>query len=93
VTLVGAVAEVVVAERLEPSKRRVDLRLPRHEGRQRLLARPGIPLLDPGVHLWLHPPLSQRMKASSGAISQSKIDPLVLFFDLTSRVTYGWRQS
>ena len=27
------------------------------------------------------------------AISQRKIDPVVLFFDLTSRAGYGWRQS
>ena len=25
------------------------------------------------------------------SISQRKIDPIVLFFDLTSRATYGWR--
>jgi predicted DNA-binding transcriptional regulator YafY len=32
------------------------------------------------------------MKASSGVISQRKIDPIGLFFELTSRVTYGWRE-
>jgi hypothetical protein len=33
------------------------------------------------------------MNASSGVISQRKIDPIVLFFGLTSSTTYGWRQS
>jgi hypothetical protein len=33
------------------------------------------------------------MKASSGAISQSKIAPAMLFFQLTSGATYGWRDS
>jgi hypothetical protein len=33
------------------------------------------------------------MNASSGAISQRKIDPIVLFFDLTSSASYGWRES
>ena len=32
------------------------------------------------------------MNASSGAISERKIDPVVLFFDLTSRASYGWRE-
>ena len=27
------------------------------------------------------------------AISERKIDPVVLFFDLTSHAGYGWRQS
>ena len=49
--LVGAVAEVVVAERLEPGKHRVDLGLLRDEGGQRLLARPGVLLYDPRAHL------------------------------------------
>jgi hypothetical protein len=31
------------------------------------------------------------MNASSGALSQSNIDPILLFFDLTCRPTYGWR--
>ena len=33
------------------------------------------------------------MNASSGVISQRKIDPIVLFLDLTSSAAYGWRQS
>jgi hypothetical protein len=33
------------------------------------------------------------MNASSGVISQGKIDPIVLFFELTSSGTYGWRES
>jgi hypothetical protein len=33
------------------------------------------------------------MNASSGGHSQMKIDPILLFFDLTSRASYGWRQS
>jgi P27 family predicted phage terminase small subunit len=33
------------------------------------------------------------MNASSGDLSQRKIDPVVLFFGLTSRTTYGWRES
>jgi hypothetical protein len=33
------------------------------------------------------------MNASSGTISQMKIDPVMLFFDLTSRPGYGWRES
>ena len=33
------------------------------------------------------------MNASSGTLSQRKIDPIVLFFDLTSSATYGWRES
>jgi hypothetical protein len=32
------------------------------------------------------------MNASPGAISQKKIAPMVLFFKLTSRATYGWRE-
>jgi hypothetical protein len=33
------------------------------------------------------------MNASSGAISQMKIAMIMLFFELTSSVTYGWRES
>jgi hypothetical protein len=33
------------------------------------------------------------MNASSGTISQRKIDPFVLFFDLTSGATYGRRRT
>jgi hypothetical protein len=33
------------------------------------------------------------MNASSDAISQGKIDPIMLFFELTSSSTYGWRES
>jgi hypothetical protein len=33
------------------------------------------------------------MNASSDMISQKKIDPVELFFGLTSSTTYGWRQS
>jgi hypothetical protein len=33
------------------------------------------------------------MNASSGVISQKKIEPIVLFFDLTSNPTYGWPAS
>jgi hypothetical protein len=33
------------------------------------------------------------MNASSGAISQRKIALIMLFFQLTSRATYGWRES
>jgi hypothetical protein len=83
---------VIVAERLEPGKHPIDLRLICHDGRQRLLARPSVQLLDPGVHLWRHPSLSKLMNASSGAISQRKIDPIVLFFSLTSKDRYGWRR-
>jgi hypothetical protein len=32
------------------------------------------------------------MNASSGTISQQKIDTIVLFFELTSGATYGWRR-
>jgi hypothetical protein len=32
------------------------------------------------------------MNASSGELSQVKIDPIMLFFDLTCAPTYGWRQ-
>jgi len=31
------------------------------------------------------------MNASSGALSQWNIDPIVHFFDLTCGATYGWR--
>jgi hypothetical protein len=31
------------------------------------------------------------MKASSGALSQKKIDPIMLFVDLTLVHAYGWR--
>ena len=41
VDLVGAVVEVIVAERLEPSKHRVDLGLLGDEGGERLLLRLG----------------------------------------------------
>jgi hypothetical protein len=33
------------------------------------------------------------MNASSGELIQRKIDPIVLFFNLTSGATYGWRES
>jgi hypothetical protein len=32
------------------------------------------------------------MNASSGVISQRKIDLVVLFFELTSGTSYGWRE-
>jgi ParB-like chromosome segregation protein Spo0J len=48
--LVGAVVEVIVAERLESSKHRVDLGLLGDKGGERLL-RPGDLLLHPGAHL------------------------------------------
>src|ERR687891_414026 len=50
--LVGAVVEVIVAERLEPSKHRVDLGLLRDKGGERLLLRLGDLTLHPGAHLW-----------------------------------------
>jgi hypothetical protein len=33
------------------------------------------------------------MNASSGGLSQRKIDLIVLFFDLTFIAIYGWRDS
>ena len=39
---VGAVVEVIVAQRLEPAEHRVDLGLLLHEGCQRILVRPVI---------------------------------------------------
>jgi hypothetical protein len=33
------------------------------------------------------------MNASSGELSQMKNDPIVVFFDLTSVATYGWRET
>jgi hypothetical protein len=33
------------------------------------------------------------MNASSRPISQRKIDRVMLFFDLTSSTTYGWRRA
>jgi hypothetical protein len=33
------------------------------------------------------------MNASSGTLIQRKIDQFMLFFDLTSSVTYGWRRA
>src|ERR687891_1183563 len=51
VDLVGAVVEVVVAERLEPSKHFVDLGLLGDEGGERVLLRLGDLALDPGAHL------------------------------------------
>jgi P27 family predicted phage terminase small subunit len=33
------------------------------------------------------------MNACSGTLSQRKIDLIVLFFDLTSSTTYGWREA
>jgi hypothetical protein len=35
--------------------------------------------------------LSEPMNDSSGALSQKKIDPIMLFFDLTLAHAYGWR--
>ena len=32
------------------------------------------------------------MNASSDVLSQRKIDLIVLFFDLTSSASYGWRR-
>jgi hypothetical protein len=32
------------------------------------------------------------MTASSGTLSQRKIDPIIDFFGLTSQPAYGWRQ-
>jgi hypothetical protein len=52
VDLVRAVVEVIVAERLEPSKHRVDLGLLGDEGGERLLSRLGDLVLHPGAHLW-----------------------------------------
>jgi hypothetical protein len=49
--------------------------------------------MNPRLHLWLRPPLSTPMNASSGDLIQRKIDPIVLFFGLTSSATYGWRRA
>jgi hypothetical protein len=64
---------VLVAERLQSGKHRVDLGLPLHEGGQRIIVRSGLHLAGPGDHLGLHW-LSEPMNASSGILSQRKID-------------------
>jgi hypothetical protein len=92
VDLVGAVVEVIVAERLEPSKHRVDLGVLGYEGGERILVRPGARLAGPDDHLGLRLALSEPMNASSAGTSQRKIDRTMLFFDLTSGVTYGRRR-
>jgi hypothetical protein len=90
--IVGRVAEVVVAECLDTRKHGVDLGLLRDEGGQRLLSRLGDSVLQLATHLRGSAAyLLNRIKASSGEHSYKKIDPIVLFFDLTSGATYGWR--
>jgi hypothetical protein len=49
--LIGAVVEVIVAERLEASKHLVDLGLLGDEGGERVLLRLGDLALHPGAHL------------------------------------------
>ena len=91
--LVRRVAKMLVAERLEPGS--ASRRSPPSSARrrQRIIVRPGLRRVRPGDHLGLHRSLSSPMNASSGELSQRKIDPIVLFFDLTSRAGYGWRES
>jgi hypothetical protein len=89
--LVGCDAKMLVAERLDPSEHPVDLSLLVDEGSQRILVRPGACLAGSGDHLGPRRSLSEPMKASSAALSQKKIDPIMLFFDLTLAHAYGWR--
>jgi hypothetical protein len=83
---------MLIAERLEPAKHRVDLGLPLHEGGQRIIVRPGLRLAGPGDHLPLRLWLSEPMNASSAGHSQRNIDQMALFFDLTYAGIYGWRE-
>jgi hypothetical protein len=84
---------MIIAEGHDPLERRVDLSLLRDEGRQRLLVRFGDWLVGPGGHLWLRASWSNPINASSVVLIQGKIDPIVLFFSLTSSASYGWRES
>src|SRR5918996_3947054 len=91
VDLVGVVVEVIVAERLEPSKHRVDLGLLGDEGGERLLVRLGDLVLQPRAHLRApHRRLCEPMNASIGAQIKQKRRSGPETYDLTSRHLYGW---
>jgi hypothetical protein len=81
---------VVLTEHPKPCQLRVDLGLSGDERGQRVRVRADdlSSCSSSNSSLIVGP-----MNASSGVISQRKIDPIVLFFELTSSATYGWPAS
>jgi hypothetical protein len=93
VDLVRAVVEVIVAERLEPTKPFVDPAFLETKAASACSLDLAIWFCILGLIFGSAPDLLSLMNASSGASSQMKIDVFVLFLALTSGITYDWRQS
>src|SRR5918996_3014989 len=91
--IVRPVAEVIVAERLDPSKHGVDLGLIGDEGGQRIVVRLGDLLRGPEAHLRRSiDQLDEHMNARGGRESKSKRRSEPDTYCLTERRIYGWPQ-